>query len=405
LHQLKGHTDTVWGVAFSPDGRRLASTSKDETVRVWDAATGQELLTLKGHRNVVCGVSFSPDGRRLATASFDGTVRVWDADNGQELHTLKGHDENVLGVSFSSDGRRLASASQDQTVRIWDATTGQELLRLKGHSSGVWGVAFSPDGRRLASASQDETVRVWDAATGQELLTLKGHRNLVGGVSFSPDGRRLASAGDDQTVRVWEGSAMPNAAWRRRELLRQAASLLEQLGRRDQVLAALRNEPTLDPDEREFALQVAQSLPEHTTDAGQLNEAAWKVVRTRDAGKDAYLQALSQAEAAVRLLPEVGIIVNTLGVAQYRMGRYPEAQATLTRSEKLNATKDGSHAADLAFLAMTQHQLGKKDEAKATLARLRKVMEQTRWADDPEAVSFLCEAEELIEGSEENKKQ
>ena len=134
-----------------------------------------------------------------------------------------------------------------------------------------------------------------------------------------------------------------------------------------------------------------------------MNRAAYNVVKVRDAGEDAYARALRWAESAVRLAPENGLYLNTLGVAQYRVGRYADALATLTKSEKLNATKDGSQPADLAFLAMTQHQLGKKDEAKATLGRLREVM-KTRWAKDPEAVGFLREAEELIEGGDADKK-
>ncbi len=125
----------------------------DQTVKVWDAATGQETLTLKGHTSGVTSVAFSPDGKRLASASWDRTVKVWDAATGQETLTLKGHTGDVTSVAFSPDGKRLASASVDQTVKVWDAATGQETLTLKGHTGGVKSVAFSPDGKRLASAS------------------------------------------------------------------------------------------------------------------------------------------------------------------------------------------------------------------------------------------------------------
>jgi WD40 repeat protein len=203
---LRGHTDAVSSVCFSPDGRRLASASHDRTVKVWEAQTGQEVLSLQGLPGWVTGVCFSPDGRRLASASPDRTVKVWEAQTGQEQLTLKGHTKEVLSVCFSPDGRRLASAAGERDqgeVKVWDAQTGQEQLTLRGHTTAVLDVCFSPDGRRLASADGDG-VKVWDAVTGREQRTLRGHTDLVLSVCFSPDGRRLASASADRTVKVWE---------------------------------------------------------------------------------------------------------------------------------------------------------------------------------------------------------
>jgi hypothetical protein len=307
-----------------------------------------------------------------------------------------------LGVAFSPDGRRLATAGNDNTIWIWDATTGEKLLSLQGHTAAVFGVTFSPDGRRLTSASSDATVRVWDTVAGHELLTLRGHTIAVSGVAFSADGRRIASASPDMTVRVWEALPVSDELWHQRALVSHVEALFADLFFREEVQAALRKDSALNEADREFALQVAQT---HEEDVRGANDAAWKVVARPGAGKDAYALALRRAEVAVRLAPLDGNTLNTLGVAQYRVGRYADALATLLKSEKLNAAKTGSEPSDLAFLAMAQHQLGKKDEAKVMLGRLREVMKQPRWANNAEAKGFLREAEELIDRKPASKKE
>jgi WD40 repeat protein/serine/threonine protein kinase len=206
---LKGHTGDVWSVAFSGDGKRIVSASPgDQTVKVWDAHTGQELLSLKTRMGTFYCAAFSADGERIAAGCWDKTVKVWDAHTGKEVFTLKGHANAVLCVTFSADGKRIASAdgglqTRNGTVKVWDARTGKEQLTLKGDPHGPKSVAFSPDGKHIASGSW-QTLYVWDAHTGEEQLTFKGHTSIVQSVSFSPDGKRIVSGSWDNTVKVWD---------------------------------------------------------------------------------------------------------------------------------------------------------------------------------------------------------
>jgi len=232
VHQnMQGHSDRVISVVFSPDGKHIASGSADKTVKIWDAATGACVRTLDclppagqpgaacgpgvtGHSDWVRSVAYSPDGKHIASGSrehkttLDSTVKIWDAATGECMTTLTEHGIDVDSVAYSPDGKRIASAitsgSQGSMVKIWNVATGVCVLKLMGHSNYINSVVYSPDRQHIASGSSDKTVKIWDAATGVCVRTLTGHSDQVMSVAYSPDGKHIASSSFDKTVKIWD---------------------------------------------------------------------------------------------------------------------------------------------------------------------------------------------------------
>jgi len=253
---LKGHLDTIDSLAVSGDGKKLASASEDQTVLIWDLATGKVLHTLKGHTDAILSVAFSKDGSKIATASKDKSVKIWDVASGKDLLTLKnppppeekappdpkkakeekgkdkakdgkGKDKGkakdkgkgkeqkaqppqdptreMTSVAFNPAGDRVAASNLDGTIKVWDAAKGKQLLNIKA-GDGLWSVAYSPDGKRLAAGGWDKLIYVFDAADGKTLFTLRAQDEPITSVAFSPDGSRLASSSLDLTVKIWDGA-------------------------------------------------------------------------------------------------------------------------------------------------------------------------------------------------------
>ena len=195
----------VLGVAWSPDGMRLAMGNWRGQVQAWDANTGLHVITFQAPhlQQRVEDVIWLPDGDAIAAGGDDSIVWIWNAATGQLQRTYQGHADWVITLACSPDGKYIASGSYDTTVQVWKVTTGHRVVIYRGHSDKICSVAWSPDGRYVASASFDATVQIWEAATGRPVYTYTGHTDRVYTVAWSPDGERIASGDRAGTVQVW----------------------------------------------------------------------------------------------------------------------------------------------------------------------------------------------------------
>ncbi|KAG6902503.1 hypothetical protein C0995_015695 [Termitomyces sp. Mi166 len=204
-------TSAIFCIAYSPNGTHIVSGSEDNTIKVWNAASGQQVREpFRGHTNFVHSVAYSPDGTHIVSGSQDMTIRVWIVESGQQVgEPLRGHTAAVSSVTYSSDGTRIVSGSWDMTIRVWDAALGQQVGEpFKGHTYSVYSVAYSPDGMYIVSGSYDETIRIWNVALGQQVgEPLRGHTVTVSSVAYSSDGTHIVSGSWDMTIRVWDAAS------------------------------------------------------------------------------------------------------------------------------------------------------------------------------------------------------
>jgi WD40 repeat protein len=203
---LKGHTEDVWCVKWSPDGSKIASGSCDNTIKIWDGISGDLLKTITGHNNCVRSIDWSPDGSKVASASYDKTIKIWDTQSWNLIMTITGHSNEVKGVNWSPNGSKIASCSSDKTIKIWNSSNGNLIATLAGHGNYVQCVNWSPDGLKLASGSMDNTIKVWDAIADTLIYTIKGHTLYVEDVNWSPNGKKIVSGSQDDNIKVWDAA-------------------------------------------------------------------------------------------------------------------------------------------------------------------------------------------------------
>jgi predicted NACHT family NTPase len=389
VHKFEGHP--VFSVAFSPDGQWIASGNIDRTVTLWDVATGQALCDFEGHKGIAIDLAFSPDGTRLVSGDSDGRVRLWDVRTGELIQSLEGTIMPPC-FAFTPDGSRIATATEDRTIKLWDVRTGQQIRPgFVGNTATIAGLAFTPDGKRLASVSKDGTVKFWDVESRQEVLVLRGHGSWGMSAALTPDGTRLATADNDCKLKVWDARPWTSEAAVEREVLGLLDSLFAKPLRKDDVLDYLRNAPTIRPRARQLALSLVGRYHEETNPE-IYHQESWALVRQPYLNSFQYRFALLQAEHACRLARDRQDYRIGLGAALYRDRRYQEAIETLEKADRL----DKDSPAALAFLAMAHHQLGQREKARAALARLRQSLDQPRGTQAAETLGLVHEAQALI---------
>ena len=204
--KLAGHSDVVYSLAWSADGKRLATASFDKLVKVWDLPAGTPTLTIKDHTDAVLAVAFSPDGKTLVSGGRDHSIKLFDAATGKALRTLTGHDQDVQALVISADGKSVISSGREPGLRWWDLATGKQMRNQGGHGGSVFEVRRSSDDKQLISVSQDQTVRLWDGATGGQQKSYSSGGEPLFCAALSSDGKRVAAGSWKGLLRLWDAA-------------------------------------------------------------------------------------------------------------------------------------------------------------------------------------------------------
>jgi len=412
----------VRAIAFGPDGDRLAFGDRDGTVHCWRRDTvgqfhaersfaptiqeGKTLVESPSAQESVRSLAFSPDGKMVLAGygsyadvpePHGGAVRLWSMETGlSRVGVIEPDSSAVNSVAFSrSDGVRFATFSVDGKIRFWQ-TASMECLGVRAGPVGTDNaLAWHPTEPRLAVGGADRTITIWDTNAMEEVLTLRGHAGPIADLAFSPDGATLASAsvglqGTDNTVKLWETNTqldrkISRAKWSYIQSAVRDALLYNSAGVRqikDTIAAA-----GLAGDERDAMREAA----------GACNARAWSVVAHPNGLPAEYERAMEWAQAADQCAPDDGYILNTLGVAYYRAGKYDDAVAILKRSEQMNRSPSGtSHWADASFLAMSEFQRRDPTQAAVWFEKLQTSMQESDAASRDDARGFLKEAIDLL---------
>jgi hypothetical protein len=417
--------DVFSALALSADGVLLATTGHEyvapfKRVRVRDTRSGKESSTLTvpraelfppGFNFFIAGdssspfdaLAFSPDSRRIAASSgITRKVRVWDIKSGTEssAYRIRGQGGgNFIRLEYSPDGHLLLVGAVDGTVYFLEADSGHELFDLYGHDGPIVAACFSPDGERLATMGSDGTIRFWDLPSRRELVSLRvdvsfGDDNH-GSLSFSPDGNRLAYASSFGPVCVSYGVPLTRESRTFREALGLVRFHVHRAASEEAFMKRVQLDSTVSEDVRAKAVALAEGLwkEEAMSRSRKLNAESRDVLIAPGRDEAAYRTARLQAQEACLLQPDEANILNTLGLAHYRLGHYREALAMLTRS---NPHRNSLEPCNLAVLAMSNQRLGQTDAARASLVALNRVMKDQELAANADNQSLLHEAEDLI---------